>query len=176
MLQVGWFLLLYMLGIEMFFFGLVIYDGVLLFGQVDGEKILDLCEVMLVDFKVYDLEIFIFKGQIGDDGYWYDDMFWYGLVGIGFNYCWSGFEKDYWVFFLIVFLDWVGGDYYCWIGDGNYVVVSGWLFMIMIYKGDYLGVLVIGKFFILCVMDFYCCVGGKIMENWVMFDYLDLFQ
>ena len=26
------------------------------------------------------------------------------------------------------------------------------------------------------VMDFYRCAGGKIMENWVLLDYLDLFD
>jgi predicted ester cyclase len=176
MRQAGCFPLPRMLGTEMLFPGPATHDGVLPSGQADGEKTLDLCEAMLADLKAFDPETFTSKGQTGDDGYWHDDMLWYGPGGIGSNYRWSGFEKDHRAAFLTAFPDRVGGNHYCRIGDGNYAAVSGWPSMTMTHQGDYLGVAATGKSLTLRVMDFYRCAGNKIMENWVLLDYLDLFQ
>ena len=176
MRQAGRFPLPHMLGTEMLFPGPATHDGVLPIDQADGEKTLDLCEAMLADLKNYDPKTFTSHGQTGDDGYWHDDMLWYGPGGIGSNYRWSGFEKDHRAAFLTAFPDRVGGDHYCRIGDGNYAAVSGWPSMTMTHKGDYLGVPATGKALTLRVMDFYRCADTKIMENWVMLDYLDLFR
>lgn len=176
MRQAGRFPLPHMLGTEMLFPGPATHDGILPKDQADGEKTLDLCEAMLADLKAFDPETFTSKGQTGDDGYWHDDMLWYGPGGIGSNYRWSGFEKDHRAAFLTAFPDRVGGDHYCRIGDGDYAAVSGWPSMTMTHKGDYLGVPATGKSLTLRVMDFYRCANNKIMENWVMLDYLDLFR
>ena len=48
--------------------------------------------------------------------------------------------------------------------------------MTMTHKADYLGVKATNKAMTLRVMDFYRCADGKIMENWVCLDYLDLLQ
>jgi predicted ester cyclase len=165
-----------MLGTEMLFPGPATHDGVLPEGQADGEKTLDLCEAMLADLKAFDPKTFTSKGQTGNDGYWHDDMLWYGPGGIGSNYRWSGFEKDHRAAFLTAFPDRVGGNHYCRIGDGNYAAVSGWPSMTMTHQGDYLGVKATGKPLTLRVMDFYRCASGKIMENWVLLDYLELFH
>lgn len=176
MRQAGRFPLPNMLGTEMLFPGPATHDGVLPTGQADGEKTLDLCEAMLADLKAFDPVNFTSKGQTGADGYWHDDMLWYGPGGIGSNYRWSGFEKDHRADFLTAFPDRVGGDHYCRIGDGNYAAVSGWPSMTMTHKGDYLGVPATNRQLTLRVMDFYRCAGGKILENWVLLDYLELFQ
>ncbi|GAB2184290.1 nuclear transport factor 2 family protein [Roseibium sp. LAB1] len=176
MRQSGCLPLPHMLGTEMLFPGPATHDGVLPSGQADGEKTLDLCEAMLADLKAFDPENFTSKGQTGDDGYWHDDMLWYGPGGIGSNYRWSGFEKDHRAAFLTAFPDRVGGNHYCRIGDGDYAAVSGWPSMTMTHQGDYLGVKATGKPLTLRVMDFYRCAGGKIMENWVLLDYLELFS
>lgn len=176
MRQSGRFPLPQMLGTEMLFPGPATHDGVLPNETFDGEKTLDLCEAMLADLKAFDPETFTSKGQTGDDGYWHDDMLWYGPGGIGSNYRWSGFEKDHRASFLTAFPDRVGGDHYCRIGNGNFAAVSGWPSMTMTHQGDYLGEPASGKSLTLRVMDFYRCASGKIMENWVLLDYLDLFQ
>ncbi|WP_209000612.1 ester cyclase [Labrenzia sp. DG1229] len=176
MRQAGRFPLPEMFGTEMLFPGPATHDGVLPSGSADGEETLDLCEAMLDDLTAFDPETFTSSGQTGDDGYWHDDMLWYGPGGIGSNYRWSGFEKDHRAPFLTAFPDRVGGNHYCRIGDGNYAAVSGWPSMTMTHKGDYLGVPASGRSLTLRVMDFYRCAGGKIMENWVMLDYIDLFQ
>jgi predicted ester cyclase len=46
--------------------------------------------------------------------------------------------------------------------------------MTMTFQGDYLGVKADGRPLTLRVMDFYRCTDGKIIENWVMLDYMDL--
>ncbi|WP_150525989.1 ester cyclase [Roseibium sediminis] len=176
MRQAGCFPLPRMLGTEMLFPGPATHDGILPTGQADGERTLDLCEAMLADLKAFDPETFTSKGQTGDDGYWHDDMLWYGPGGIGSNYRWSGFEKDHRASFLTAFPDRVGGNHYCRIGDGNYAAVSGWPSMTMTHQGDYLGVKATGKSLTLRVMDFYRCADRKIMENWVLLDYVDLFR
>lgn len=164
------------LGTEMLFPGPATHDGVLPTGQDDGERTLDLCEAMLRDLSAYDPETFQSAHQTGVDGYWHDDMLWYGPGGIGSNYRWSGFEKDHRAAFLTAFPDRVGGDHYCRIGDGNYAAVSGWPSMTMTHRSDYLGIAATGRSLTLRVMDFYRCAGGKIMENWVLLDYVDLFR
>jgi len=176
MRQARRFPLPHMLGTEMLFPGPATHDGVLPQGQKNGEQTLDLCEAMLADLKAFDPETFTSKGQTGEEGYWHDDMLWYGPGGIGSNYRWSGFEKDHRASFLTAFPDRVGGNHYCRIGDGNFAAVSGWPSMTMTHLGDYLGVPSTGKSLTLRVMDFYRCADGRIMENWVLLDYLDLFR
>lgn len=176
MRQAGRFPLPRMLGTEMLFPGPATHDGVLPDNRERGELSLDLVEAMLADLTTYDPETFTSKGQTGQDGYWHDDMLWYGPAGIGSNYRWSGFEKDHRAPFLTAFPDRIGGNHYCRIGDGDYAAVSGWPSMTMTHQGDYLGVPASGKSLTLRVMDFYRCANNKIMENWVLLDYMDLFQ
>jgi len=163
------------LGTEMLFPGPATHDGILPEDDGIGETTLDLCEAMLADLKAFDPQTFQSKGQTGANGYWHDDMLWYGPGGIGANYRWSGFEKDHRAAFLTAFPDRVGGDHYCRIGNGNFAAVSGWPSMKMTHQGDYIGQKADGRSLTLRVMDFYRCAGGKIHENWVLLDYIDLF-
>ena len=163
-----------MLGTEMLFPGPATHDGVMpVIG--DGEASLDVVEGMLGDLHVFDPTNFESKSQTGDDGYWHDDMLWYGPCGIGSNYRWDGFVKDHRESFLRAFPDRKGGNHYCRIGEGHYAAVSGWPSMTMTHKGDYLGVKATDKAMTLRVMDFYRVAEHKIMENWVLLDYGQLF-
>ena len=163
------------LGTEILFPGPATHDGVMpVIG--DGEVSLDVVEGMLGDLHVFDPTNFESKSQTGDDGYWHDDMLWYGPCGIGSNYRWEGFVKDHRESFLRAFPDRKGGNHYCRIGEGNYAAVSGWPSMTMTHKGDYLGVKATNKAMTLRVMDFYRVADNKIMENWVLLDYGQLFM
>jgi len=148
----------------------------------NGKASLDCVEGMLGALSSgYDPETFSSPSQTGTDGYWADDMLWYGPAGVGSNYLWDGFVKDHREDFLRAFPDRVGGNHYCRIGDGNYAAVSGWPSMTMTFQGDYLGQKADGRALTLRVMDFYRCdfaLGpkGKIKENWVTLDYGDLFH
>lgn len=176
MRQAGCFPFEQRLGTEMLFPTPATQDGVLPPPeQGDGERTLDLCEAMLADLRDFDPKTFVSKGQTGKQGYWDENMLWYGPGGIGSNTRWAGFEKDHRIPFLTAFPDRVGGDHYCRIGEGNYAAVGGWPSMTMTHRGAYLGVPATGKALTLRVMDFYRCAGAKIQENWVLLDYLDLF-
>lgn len=176
MRQAGHMPLPSILGNEMLFPGPATHDGVLPDKPEQSEKSLDVVEAMLADLHAFDPETQSSKGQTGENGYWHDDMLWYGPAGIGSNYRWEGFVKDHRRSFLQAFPDRKGGNHYCRIGDGNYAAVSGWPSMTMTHQGDYLGVKATGRKLTLRVMDFYRLDAGKIMENWVLLDYLDLFR
>lgn len=175
MRQAGGFPFPDMLGTEIAFPGPATHDGVLPTGD-NGEASLDLVEAMLADLHLFDPATGQSANQTGPDGYWADDMMWYGPGGIGSNYRWAGFVKDHRASFLHAFPDRKGGNHYCRIGDGDYAAVSGWPSMTMTHRGDYLGVPATDRAMTLRVMDFYRCAGGKIAENWVLLDYMDLFR
>ena len=164
------------LGTEMLYPGPATHDGVLPEDAQRGEATLDVVEAMLSDLHVFDPENFESKDQTGANGYWHQDMLWYGPGGIGSSYRWDGFVKDHRASFLRAFPDRKGGNHYCRIGNGNYAAVSGWPSMTMTHLGEYLGVAATKKSLTLRVMDFYRCASGRVMENWVLLDYLDLFN
>ncbi|MEE4120775.1 MAG: ester cyclase [Paracoccaceae bacterium] len=164
-----------MLGTEMLFPGPATHDGVCP-ATGDGARSLDIVEAMLADLHAFDPATYESKDQTGPRGYWHPDMLWYGPGGIGSTYRWDGFVKDHRAPFLSAFPDRKGGNHYCRIGDGDYAAVSGWPSMTMTHAGDYLGVAATGKPLTLRVMDFYRCESGRIIENWVLLDYVDLFR
>lgn len=174
MRQADCFPLPHMLGNEMLFPGPATHDGVLPAQRERGEASLDLVEAMLRDLVDYDPETFASHRQTGEDGYWHDDMLWFGPGGIGASYRWEGFRKDHRKAFLTAFPDRQAGVSYCHIGDGDYAAVDAT--SAMTHLGDYLGVKATGRKLALRVMDFYRCARGRIMENWVLLDYLDLFN
>lgn len=149
-------------------------DGVGPRGE-NGEDSLDRVEGMLESLRNFDPESFDSAGQTGKEGFWSDDLCWYGPGGIGSSFRWEGFVKDHREPFLTAFPDRVGGDHYCRIGQGNYAAVSGWPSMIMTWQGPYFGKNGDGRSLTLRVMDFYRLDARRqIAENWVCLDYLDL--
>ena len=164
------------LGLETMFPGPATHDGVFPSSPNLSDRSIDIVEAMLSDLTEYDPITFRSKGQTGANGYWHPNMFWYGPAGIGSNYTYPGFDRDHRIPFLKAFPDRKGGNHYCRIGDGAYAAVSGWPSMTMTHQGDYLGVPATGKPLTLRVMDFYRCCGEQIAENWVMLDYIDLFE
>lgn len=164
------------LGTEMLFPSPATHDGVLPDQPGASDPSLDIVERMLGDLHAYDPVTFQSAGQTGTNGYWHDNMLWYGPGGIGSNYTYPGFDKDHRVPFLKAFPDRKGGNHYCRIGDGPYAAVSGWPSMTMTHQGDYLGVPATGRALSLRVMDFYRCTEAQIAENWVLLDYVDLFS
>lgn len=160
-------------GLETLFPGPATHDGVLP-ATGDGEATLDIVERMLCALHVFDPETMSSPEQTGKGGTWHDDMMWYGPAGIGSNFRWEGFVKDHRESFLRAFPDRKGGNHYCRIGDGNYAAVSGWPSMTMTFQGDYLGIKADGRPLTLRVMDFYRCQDQRIIENWVLLDYMQL--
>lgn len=164
------------LGAEILFPSPATHDGVLPNNRERGEHSLDIIEGMIRDLHKFNPDTFDSKDQTGKNGYWHEDMLWYGPAGIGSNYRWDGFVKDHREPFLRAFPDREGGNHYCRIGDGDYAAISGWPSMTMTHRGDYLGIAATNRALTLRVMDFYRCANGQIMENWVMLDYVHLFD
>ena len=162
------------LGTELTWPGPATQDGLCPAGG-DGAASLDLVERMLTGLHVYDVETRSSAGQTGKGGTWADGMLWWGPGGIGSNFRWEGFVRDHRDAFLTAFPDRRGGNHYCRIGDGDYAAVSGWPSMTMTHLGPYLGVPATGRALTLRVMDFYRVANGRIAENWVLLDYVDLF-
>lgn len=176
MRQAGRFPLPDRLGLETLWPGPETQDGVSPRNRAQGPRTLDIVEAMLADLHDFDPASFASKGQTGAEGRWSDAMFWYGPGGIGSSYRWEGFVRDHREAFLRAFPDRKGGDHYCRIGDGDYAAVSGWPSMTMTHRGEYLGVAATNRALSLRVMDFYRCAEGRIEENWVLLDYVDLFR
>ena len=137
---------------------------------------LAIVEGMLGDLHSYDPTTFGSPGQTGRTGFWADDFAWYGPGGIGATVGWRGFVEHHRAPFLHAFPDRRGGNHYVRLGDGDYAAVSGWPSMTMTHQAPYLGVAASGKPLTLRVMDFYRCADGKIAENWVLLDYVDLMR
>ena len=176
MRQAGRFPLPRMLGNEMLFPGPATQDGVLPNDPERGKSSLDLVEAMIADLHEFDPDTFHSEAQTGTHGHWHEDMMWYGPSGIGSTFGWDGFVNHHRASFLRAFPDRKGGNHYCRIGDGSYAAFSGWPSMTMTHNGDYLGIAATGKSLTLNVMDFYRIAERKIAENWVMLDYLGLFD
>ena len=177
MRQAGHFPLPWMLGTEMLYPAHATQDGLMPEATPEqSQASMDLVDRMLENLMVFDPDTYVSQAQTGPDGCWHDDMLWYGPGGIGSNYRWEGFQKDHRVPFLTAFPDRMGGMHFCRFGDGNYAAVGGWPSMTMTHKGEYLGVPATGKSLTLRIMDFYRCADGRLKENWVFLDYLDLFE
>ena len=162
------------LGTEMLFPGPATHDGVLPNAPERSAATGALVWKMLADLHVYDPVTFRSVGQTGPNGAWHDDMLWYGPGAIGSNYRYEGFEQDHRVAFLKAFPDRKGGNHFCRISDGDYVASGGWPSQTLTHRDTYLGVPATNKAMTLRVMDLWRCEGGKIMENWVLLDFIDL--
>ncbi len=176
MRQAGRFPLPRMLGTEMLFPGPSTHDGILPNDPARGEASLDIVEAMIGDLQEFDPETFHSESQTGTHGHWHEDMMWYGPGGIGSTFGWDGFVSHHRAAFLRAFPDRRGGNHFCRIGDGDFAAFSGWPSMTMTHRGDYLGVPATNRAMTLNVMDFYRIADAKIIENWVLLDYVSLFD
>ena len=177
MRQAGCMPLPEILGTEMQFPAPATQDGIMLKSQpvAQSDRSVKLVSDMLVDLRTFDPVTFDSAGQAGKDGYWHEQMLWYGPCGIGSSYTYGGFEKDHRIPFLTAFPDRVGGNHYARFGDGDYVCSGGWPSLTATHRGDYLGVAATGNKLGMRVMDFWRVNDNKIMENWVLIDIIDTF-
>ena len=64
-----------------------------------------------------------------------------------------------------------------WVAEGNYVCETGWPNMRLTLSNDgWMGIAPSGKEVFLRSLDFWRVEDGKIRENWVLVDLLDLYQ
>jgi predicted ester cyclase len=112
--------------------------------------------------------------------FWHPRMSWYGPSGIGTGRGIEGFRNWHQIPFLNAMPD--RGQYveditYHFLGDGDYVGVTGWPNMIQTVSHDgWMGIAPSGTRITLCSLDFWRIENGLIRENWVLVDLLDAWR
>jgi predicted ester cyclase len=112
--------------------------------------------------------------------FWHDRMTWYGPSGIGTGRGIEGFRNWHQIPFLNGMPD--RGSYleeihYHFFGDANYAAVTGWPNMIQSISHDgWLGIPPLNQRTTMKSLDFWRVENGKIRENWVMVDLLDVYN
>ena len=111
--------------------------------------------------------------------YWHPGFNWYGPAGIGTSRGISGFRRCHQIPFLNAMPDrraLLGRNSH-FFADGDYVAFTAWPGMEMTISGDgWLGIAPANQFITLRSLDFWRCENGKIRENWVLVDLLDMYH
>ncbi|WP_375280790.1 ester cyclase [Pseudooctadecabacter sp.] len=112
--------------------------------------------------------------------YWHDRFNWYGPAGIGTGRGIAGFRNWHQIPFLRAMpdrkLDAMGDLMSHWFAQGDYVCETGWPNMRLTLTDDgWMGIAPAGREVLLRSLDFWRMDGGKIRENWVLVDLLDLY-
>ncbi|MDC0738657.1 ester cyclase [Cognatishimia sp. SS12] len=111
--------------------------------------------------------------------FWHPKMNWYGPGGIGTARGISGFRHWHQTPFLAAMPD--RGQYpneitHHFFGDANYAAVTGWPNMAQTLSGGgWLGLPATGAKITLRSLDFWRVENGKIRENWVLVDLIDIY-
>lgn len=113
------------------------------------------------------------------EAFWHPKMNWYGPAGIGSNRRVSGFRNCHQIPFLKAMPDRevFKGENMTFIGDGNYVGFTAWPGMRARISGNgWMGIAPSNQEITMRSLDFWRCENGKIRENWVLVDILDVYQ
>ncbi|MFP7673678.1 ester cyclase [Marivita sp. S0852] len=111
--------------------------------------------------------------------YWHPQFMWYGPCGIGTACGIEEFRRCHQIPFLNAMPD--RGQYpekttHHVMAEGAYVGVTGWPDMCQTLSGDgWLGLPPLGRQITLRSLDFWRLENGKIRENWVLVDLLDIY-
>ena len=112
--------------------------------------------------------------------FWDDRVNWYGPAGIGTARGIAGFRNWHQIPFINAMPDrgkYVDEITYHFFGDKNYAAVTGWPNMIQTLTNDgWMGIAPTGKRVTMKSLDFWRIENGKIRENWVMVDLLDVYN
>ena len=115
------------------------------------------------------------------DKYWHPKMNWYGPAGIGSSRRLTGFRAWHQIPFLAGLPN--RGSHtdkpnrQCYFADGDYVAFCGFNAMYMNVSGDgWLGIVPGNQRITMTSLDFWRCESGRIRENWVLIDLLDVYR
>ena len=112
--------------------------------------------------------------------FWHERMTWYGPAGIGTGRGIAGFRNWHQIPFLNAMPDrgtQVEDITSHFFADGDYAAVTGWPDMIQTVTHDgWMGIAPAGRTISLRSLDFWRLENGKIRENWVLVDILDVYR
>jgi predicted ester cyclase len=110
--------------------------------------------------------------------FWHPKMNWYGPAGIGSMRRVSGFRNWHQIPFLKAMPDRRGlPENRNLFGDGDYVGFTAWPGMDVTLTGDgWLGLPPVNRKLTMRSLDFWRCENGRIRENWVLVDLLDVYH
>ena len=118
---------------------------------------------------------------MGLENYWHPRMNWYGPAGIGSSRRISGFRNWHQIPFLAGMPN-RGSNTdkphrQCYFADGDYVAFCGFNAMHANVSGDgWMGIAPAGQEITMTSLDFWRCEKGRIRENWVLVDLLDIYR
>lgn len=109
----------------------------------------------------------------GQEQFWTEDSVWRGPAGAGIKESLRHFQEGWQRPFLKAFPDKRANDAVM-IAEGDYVAAMG--SVSGTHQSEFMGVEATGKEINLKYMDFWKVKGGKIVENWVLLDIIDIFR
>lgn len=148
-------------------------------GYLDGEgdslqaaASLKAVEDMIAGLMRYDGKSLSSMGMVD---HWHPRFWWFGPAPIG-SFCGhADYERGHQGPFLAAFPDRVGGNHRSRIGERGYVASTGWPSIKATHLGGgFLGLPPTGKPITMRVMDFWRAEDGRLKENWVFIDLIDL--
>lgn len=176
-------------GIEMPWLGPLTNDGVRLYDSDPTQSQASIAQTLAMHRTLADYNDLNMAGREGlmtmpQAEHWHEHMMWYGPSGIGSTRGLSGFVDYHQLPFRLAFPNRRGGNqlddvpgagHYIRVGDGPYSVTGGWPSVVAMHTGDsFMGVGAKGGEIQMRVMDFYLHHEGKIRENWVPIDTIDI--
>jgi len=105
--------------------------------------------------------------------YWHDDMVWHGPAGFGSIHGLEAFKQEVLIPFYAAFPDYHAKNDIE-VANGDWVSATG--FLTGTHKGIWMGVKPTGKPMRMRFSDFWRISDGKLAENWVMVDHIDVFR
>ncbi len=107
------------------------------------------------------------------DAFWTEDMIWHGPPGFGDIHGLNGFKYEVLQPFFSAFPDYHAKNDIEFAND-DWVAATG--FLTGTHRGPWMGLAATGKPMRMRFSDFWRVRNGKLSENWVMVDHLDVFK
>lgn len=144
-------------------------------GEGDGQAAaasLKAVEAMIAGLMRYDGSSLASMGMVD---HWHPRFWWFGPAPIG-SFCGhADYERGHQGPFLAAFPDRVGGNHRARFGERSFVASTGWPSIRATHLGSgFLGLPRTDKPVTMRVMDFWRTEQGRLRENWVFIDLIDL--